>query len=192
MDRSQSDAFWDSIRDETEAERFVESNYSRNDDDTNDTNNNNAALVEFQALPKSVQVTKLVQLYALRPVLDDYLPETKRLAWLVRHGRKFLEDLSFHHFVPDPEGPLTQERIEQIMGGPFPAKDDRKSKKQQQQQRQPRYRIDVEPMLPSNRQKAILDGWRVHKAGRSRYEEHMFAAGKLGLRYSDPPPPEDE
>lgn len=182
--KESSDAFWDSIRDESEAERFLDS-WQDQQQEQNDTEE----WQEFWKLDREVQIEKLVRLSALRPVLDEYyVPESQRVGWLIRNSMSFLEGLTLQHFVKDPEGPLTAARVKRFFGlAALTTKAERNKLSAETVVRvdpKSRYRLEAHPVQDGGSD-VVLEAWKTQKAGRSRYEEHLFKSGKLGLRYND-------
>ena len=179
--QDQSDNFWDAIRDESAVEEYVEklAQQYADEEDIEDP-----SMVDFLRLPKKTQVERLMQLSTLRPVLDEYTPETKRTAWMLRYGQQFLQDVKVEHFVLDPvEGTITGEQVMNVLGEDVEGivKDGL-------------YRVDMVPfgMLEEENnatiakaQAGVRELWQRHKSGRAEYEERMFKRSLLGVRYGD-------
>jgi hypothetical protein len=61
-----------------------------------------------------------------------------------------------------------------------------------------RFRLEMRPyqssqdMSAQEKTRVLFMAWNQHKAGRARYEERLFQTGRLGLRYSDRVPTDDD
>jgi hypothetical protein len=143
----------------------------------------------FWDLPRSLQVERLLNLGAIRPLLDEYTKESDRLRFLQRYGDTMLIGVPLEHLVADPSGPIMASdlsrdiksalrisenerfRLERL---PYKAfADENKNTTKEQQDTFEKSRL-------------LFKAWNEHKAGRARYEERLFQIGELGLRYSDP------
>jgi hypothetical protein len=141
----------------------------------------------FWDLPRHQQLTCLLNLGAVRPLLDEYTKESDRLRFLQRHGDTILAGVPLEHLVPDPQGPVRAMDLKPdvvvALGIPESA----------------RFRLQLLPyksgaIAGSSRRgdddamttsRALFMAWNEHKAGRARYEEKLFQTGRLGLRYRD-------
>lgn len=195
----ESDAFWDSIKDETDAEMFLQSlledarKEEKEDAATNDDDNDQGLSDvrrkqksdrrAFLSLPYDVQLRKLIDLGTLRPMFDEYATEKDRTEFLSRHGESLLEGTDVEHLVPDPNGPISFEDVEEFV-------EERAGRSMTKATAAKRYRIekikygtDEYGTRRSERARILWRIWNEHKVGRARYEETMFKRGKLGLQY---------
>lgn len=159
----ESREFWDSIRDQTQAEIFLENLSPKGEEDS---------LLPFWNLSYSDKVRRLTALGSLRPILDEYADPKERRAFLERHADKLLEGLELEHIVQDPNGPITGSDLQKVASiDDVDASD--------------RFSIRKLPYGSDERGRVLLQEWNFYKANRARYEEHLFKQGKLGLRYND-------
>jgi hypothetical protein len=180
----ESDAFWSQLRDESTVEALL-------DHMVEDGPPPGASILQasFWDLPREVQLERLVNLGAVRPLLDEYTKETDRLRFLQRYGDIILTGVPLEHLVADPSGPiraadLSREivatlriseyerfRMERLPYKAFAEQDATEETKAQQD--------------AFEKSRLLFKAWNEHKAGRARYEEKLFQTGRLGLRYSD-------
>mmetsp|Transcript_21359 Transcript_21359/g.46549 ORF Transcript_21359/g.46549 Transcript_21359/m.46549 type:complete len:694 (+) Transcript_21359:155-2236(+) len=170
MTRDESDAFWSNIRDETQAEIFLSNLRIKTGSDSDES------VATFLQLPHDVQVRRLVDLGTLRPLFDEYTPESVRLSFLRRYADVLLDGAEVEHLVSDPKGPITSDDL----AGDATLLDEA--------DRGTRFRIekikygtDEFGTASSQRGRMLYRAWNEQKAGRARYEEAMFKKGKLGL-----------
>lgn len=160
--REESNQFWDSIRDEGQAEIFLQDLEEQKEGES---------LAPFWNLTHAEQVERLAAIGTMRPLLDEYANKQQRLKFLDRHADKLLEGLELEHIVMDPKGPITSADLQNMSTMRGMEGD--------------RFSIQKLPYGSNEKGRLLFAEWNRHKAGRARYEEHMFKEGKLGLRYSD-------
>jgi len=199
LSRDENNNFWDSIRDETEVELFLENleeEYQQRRKQQDAEQNQEiykqgpslispsiySWLEPFWKLPHSERVRRLSAMGALRPLLDEYAPPKDRLAFLEQHRDTLLEGMELEHIVKDPQGDiLGRDLKEHLSKSPvmmaYLNEDDIDVND--------RYSIQVIPYAGNQLGRALLMEWNRYKAGRAMYEEFLFKSGKLGLRYSD-------
>ena len=170
MKRDESNAFWSNFRDETQAEIFLSNLRSKAGSDSDES------VATFLRLPHDVQVRRLVDLGTLRPLFDEYTPESIRLSFLRRYADALLEGTEVEHLVSDPMGPITSDDI-----GSDPSLLDETDKDKRFRIEKIKYGTDEFGTARSQRARMLYRAWNEHKAGRARYEEAMFKKGKLGL-----------
>merc|ERR1712226_914760 len=181
-----SDKFWDSIRDEISAEKFLQGVTASTKDAKLDT--------FLNTLPLEEQVRRLVNMSTLRPMLDleGVKPQT-RMAFLERHADKLIKGLELEHIVADEEGPITAQQLIDWGYATAKAKNPKKQKKTDLLLVEPgqRFRLEKMPYDDSEIKKNYLIAWNIHKSSRARYEEFLYREGELGLRYEDEEEEED-
>jgi hypothetical protein len=180
----ESNAFWSQLRDESTVEALL-------DHMVEDGPPPGASILQasFWDLPRAVQLDRLVNLGAIRPLLDEYTKETDRLRFLQRYGDVILTGVPLEHLISDPSGPiratdLSREivatlriseyerfRMERLPYKAFSEMDDTADTQAQHD--------------AFEKSRLLFKAWNEHKAGRARYEEKLFQTGRLGLRYSD-------
>ena len=185
--KEESDDVWQSIRDETKADIFLQNLLK-------DGPPEGLSYIEksFWSLPYEAQLEKLINLGTLRPLLDEYMSEDDRKNFMRRYGDFLLDGIELDHLVPDPEGAITgmDLGIEAIRVWDI--------------QKEDRFKL---VKLPYNaglsgkdedgdgtgltgqeaameRARGLYQAWNQQKAGRARYEETMFVRGYLGLSYT--------
>lgn len=168
-----SDKFWQSIKDETAAEVFLQKMLSAKsvDDDK-------SASHPFWQLDYSKQLERLVQLGSIRDIADEWASEDDRSRFLARYGDYLLEGLELDHLVPDLQGPIRgsdlSDRLQKHHG--IQATDRFRLEKLA-------YGTDAFGTEASQRARELYKAWNQFKAGRAHYEEKMFQRGLLGLTY---------
>jgi hypothetical protein len=184
----ESEEFWDQLADETRARDLL-------DKMLQDGPPPGASLLHsaFWDLEYEEQLERLLNMGALRPLLDEYTKESDRSLFLQRHADTLLLGVEMPHLVVDPDGPISYDDI------------GRKAAEMGFNRSQ-RFRIEMvqykgsihnaEPNSPEisalDKSRLLYKAWNLHKAGRARYEEKMFQLGRLGLKYSDIPKQADE
>lgn len=163
--RAESDSFWDALQDERTAVAWLEQHSEEHLP---------AAAAPwipsgFWKLSESEQVERLLNLGALRPLLDEYATPTGRAAFLQEHLRTLLTGVPMEHFVRDEYGPIEASEIGEKEG-----------------------RYSMEKQAYGENTNELLQAWNQQKAGRAKYEERLFQTGRLGLRYSDVLPSEND
>jgi hypothetical protein len=166
MTREESNNFWNSIRDETEAELFLQSLEQ------------GTSASPFWALDYRTQVERLAAIGgSLRPLLDENVDTATRMAFMERHSDKLLEGLELEHLVKDDvNGVITGADLRKFSNNPELSAGVADTD---------RFSIQTLPYGTNERALALFQEWNHHKAGRARYEEYLFSSGKLGLRYTD-------
>jgi hypothetical protein len=174
VSRDQSQAFWSQLQDEGQAAALLE------------VMRKNGAPVgasilqsAFWGLPYTEQLERLMNLGALRPLLDEYTTESDRTKFLQRHGDTLLAGVELEHLVQDPKGPIRYDDLDGSTADELGVAKDA------------RFRLEVQPYQSSGdtssqeKTRLLFMAWNQHKAGRARYEEKLFQTGRLGLRYTD-------
>jgi hypothetical protein len=163
--RAESDAFWDALQDERTARVWLEEHSEERLP---------AAAAPwipagFWKLAESEQLERILNLGALRPLLDEYATPSGRAAFLQEHLATLLTGVPLEHFVRDDLGPIEASEIGKKEG-----------------------RFCMEKQAFGENANVVLQAWNQQKAGRAKYEERLFQTGRLGLRYSDKLPSENE
>lgn len=169
--KDESEAFWSQLQDEGDAATLLDAMIQSGPPP-------GASFLHsaFWELPYEKQLERLLNLGALRPLLDEYAKESERVTFLKRYGDTLLTGVELEHLVPDPEGPVRASDIGPDASGLGISADDR-------------FRLVLLPyraspnMSAPEKTRALFAAWNQHKAGRARYEEKMFRTGRLGLRY---------
>lgn len=184
--REESDSFWSTVEDETDAEIFLHELHkagapTASDDETPVQKKNREQLETFLAMPYSKQLKQLLNLGALRPILDEYSTEANRAKFMERHGETLLEGMEIEHLVSDPNGTITLDDI-----------DDKSLIDQDSVEPDQRFSIKLVPYgtdefgySRSGKARAMYRAWNAQKSGRARHEEAMFKLGKLPLKDGD-------
>jgi hypothetical protein len=175
--RDQSEAFWSQLQDEEQAAALLE--VMRKDGAPAGASILQAA---FWTLSYTEQLERLLNLGALRPVLDEYTTESDRVTFLQRHGDTLLAGVELEHLVQDPQGPIRYDDLDGSTADELGVTKDA------------RFRLEMQPyqasasgdMSSQEKTRLLFMAWNQHKAGRARYEEKLFQTGRLGLRYTDP------
>jgi len=170
-----SESFWGKLQDEADAEELLDAMVF-------DGAPPGASILQsaFWDLPREEQLQRLLNLGALRPLLDEYTKETDRLRFLQRHGDAILSGVELEYLVSDSNGPirttdLGSSEVVQSLRVPDDA----------------RFRLEKRPyqsigdVSSLEKSRVLYKAWNEHKAGRARYEEARFVGGHLGLKYSD-------
>ena len=185
--KEESDIFWSGLEDETKADLFLEKLLAKGPPDGLTENEK-----IFWTLPYSQQLEKLLNLGAVRPLYDEYMPDDERRDFLRRYGDSLLDGVELDHLVPDPQGNVTgmDLGIEAIRTWGIGKEDRFKLVKLP-------YRSGLADKVGNDdsdgeessndaameRSRALFRAWNQQKAGRARYEEAMFVRGDLGLSY---------
>lgn len=148
------EAFWDQLQDSGQAAALL-------DKMIQDGPPPGASILHspFWDLPGKVQLKQLLNLGALRPLLDEHTKESDCLRFLQRYADTILSGVELDHLVVDPSGPVQMSDIGE----------------------------DLEIFRLQEKSRTLLLGWNEHKAGRAHYEEKLFQTGRLGLRCGDEP-----
>ena len=179
----ESDSFWSGLQDETKADLFLQQLLQKGPPD---------GLTEtekvFWTLPYAQQLEKLINLGAVRPLFDEYMPDEERADFFRRYGDYLLDGVELDHLVPDPQGAVTgmDLGIEAIRAWGI-RKEDRFKLVKLPYRSGLADKDDVTDGDGSDaameRSRALYRAWNQHKAGRARYEESLFVRGDLGLSY---------
>ena len=181
MSEEESESFWGSLQDETKADLFLQNLLQQGPPE-------GLSEVEkvFWSVPYQDQLERLVNLGAIRPLMDDYMKDSERVDFMHRYGDYLLEGVEMEHLVPDPNGAITGDDlgVEAIRAWNV--------------NRDDRFRMTKLPYragddfeegesgsdLAMEQSRALYRAWNRQKAGRARYEEQMFVQGDLGLSYN--------
>ena len=188
IDRARSKDFWNKIRTETEAENFLQDYRSNAEkklsylaDSTSLTDEDKILQSELEAImsiPYDHQLSKLVKMGSLRPILDDYIEESDRQNFLEKYSSIFLEGLELECLVPDPNGPIQLEDLGPSLHEEFAAM-------HPQDQRfaisKIPYGTDEFGTERAQRARDLYRLWNEHKSNRARFEESMFRKGFMHL-----------
>jgi hypothetical protein len=184
----QSDTFWSHLQDETKADLFLQNLVQKGPPEgLSETEK------EFWNLPYAEQHEKLMNLGAVRALMDEYMSDQDREDFFRRYGDLLLDGIEMDHLVEDPDGPITANDlgIEAIRSWGIGRGERFKLKKLP-------YRSGLTgnseedkfeegktgSAIALERSRALYEAWNKHKAGRARYEEQMFVQGDLGLTYN--------
>jgi hypothetical protein len=168
--KEDSDKFWESVRDETAAELFLQKMLSSKSVEGDSH--------PFWQLDYPLQVERLVQLGCIREIADEWASDSDRSRFLSRYGDYLLEGVELDHLIPDPQGPIRGSDLSDRL--------------QKHHGIQPTDRFRLEKVgygtdefgtEASQRARALYKAWNQFKAGRAHYEEKMFQRGILGLTY---------
>jgi len=164
--KEQNDAFWNSIRDETQAEAFLMEGA---------LDNKNEA---FMQLNHDAKIETLLDLSTLRPLLDEYVPMAQKKAFLLQHGDKLLEGVSMEHLVQVDNTASTTTTGRTFLGKDVAQAESLLTPEEQGK----KYRLEMIPYERVERARQLYAAWNTHKAGRARYEEALFKQGKVDIR----------
>lgn len=171
--KEDSDSFWDSIRDETAAEVFLQKMLSAKNVEGDDSSSH-----AFWQLDYSKQLERLVELGSIRDIADEYSLGSDRSRFLARYGDYLLEGLELDHLVPDPQGPIRGSDLSDRLQKHY-----RISPTDRFRLEQLAYGTDAFGTEAAQRARELYKAWNTYKAGRAHYEEKMFQRGLLGLTY---------
>lgn len=185
--QEESDSFWRGLQDETKADLFLQNLLQEGPPDgLTDTEK------VFWTLPYAQQLEKLINLGAVRPLFDEYMPEAERVDFFRRYGDYLLDGVELDHLVPDPQGPVTgmDMGIEAIRTWGIRKEDRFRLVKLPYRSGLDGDEGDSDGDITSDgsdaaleQSRALFRAWNQHKAGRARYEETLFVRGDLGLSY---------
>lgn len=184
--RDESEAFWSQINDETDAEILLhnltkEGIYAPAEGESNAEKKARESLEAFLSMPYTKQLGQIISLGTLRPILDEYSSEEDRMNFMERYGETLLEGMEIEHLVSDPNGNITVDDIgdESLLSKQKVRSDERFSVKMVP------YGTDEFGLSRSEKARALYRAWNMQKAGRARYAENMFKAGKIPLKDGD-------
>lgn len=180
LSRDDSDKYWSNLADETEAEIYLQDMLAKGappkkDGESDADRQAREDMGTFLSVPYERQLRKLVDMGTLRPVFDEYTPESDRAAFMRKNAAALMEGMDVEHLVSDPAGPI---RAEDVGVGDLLDQSDVK--------KGGRYRIDMVRYGSTEygsgaAARGLWRAWNAHKAGRATYEEVMFKKGKIGL-----------
>ena len=184
--RDESEAFWSQINDETDAEILLhnltkEGIHAPAEGESTAEKKARESLEAFLSMPYTKQLGQIISLGALRPILDEYSSEEDRMNFMERYGETLLEGMEIEHLVSDPNGNITVDDIgdESLLSKQKVRPDERFSVKMVP------YGTDEFGLSRSEKARALYRAWNMQKAGRARYAENMFKAGKIPLKDGD-------
>eukprot|EP00565_Helicotheca_tamesis_P006723 CAMPEP_0185741220 /NCGR_PEP_ID=MMETSP1171-20130828/38842_1 /TAXON_ID=374046 /ORGANISM="Helicotheca tamensis, Strain CCMP826" /LENGTH=450 /DNA_ID=CAMNT_0028413175 /DNA_START=1 /DNA_END=1353 /DNA_ORIENTATION=- len=172
--RDESDEYWNNLRDETQAEIFLQSLLDKHKTKDATTEEGTAT---FLSLPYKTQLKQLIRLGTLRPFYDEFMSESSKQHFIQQNIHTLLENVELEHLVYDPKGPITADDLgADLLQG-------------RQVKRGDRFRIELVKYgtdeygtSRAERARALYRAWNELKADRARYEEIMFKRGKIGLK----------
>jgi hypothetical protein len=160
LDRAASEAFWSRLTTRQEAADLLQEL---------ETNEELQAVAKVFKVTASTSIDDIWNVAALRPVLDEYTPESRRQAFLSKYGDILLEGLPLEHIGADSsKESVPASSLPSAWSAALPAV--------------ARVRLQV---LPYRRNADLYAMWKEHKAGRARYEEKLFLTKRLGLVYGE-------
>jgi hypothetical protein len=213
VNEPESSAFWNALQTKEEATKLLatlrattrngEDNDKEDKDSSPGVNNgkNNAtsaaalALVEFfigppsmflndDVLSQSEQLDRLLNLGALRPLLDEYISEEERIDFWKRHGDTVFASVPLEHLIEVSDetdigggdgsgsGIITGHDLQ----GTALSRDLNLALS-------PQSRFLLQTIAFREDASSLVQAWNEHKSSRARYEEELFQTGRLGLRY---------
>jgi len=197
--RDASDTFFSRVQDETEAEILLDHLTSLPTEDEQqqqqqqqqqqaDTNadldtDTQQAFTAFLKMPRTQQLQHLLNLGTLRPVLDEYSPESDRVKFMEHYSEILLEGIELEHLVSDPDGTITGRDIgdEALLSDVAGGRGEDDAKEARFRIEMLAYGTDSFGTKKSERARALYRAWNVHKAGRAKYEEFLYKSGKIRL-----------
>ncbi|KAG7346071.1 hypothetical protein IV203_005139 [Nitzschia inconspicua] len=169
LTRESANEFWDSIRDDTSAELFLQKLLEEKPDNSDHP---------FWDLEYSTQLERLVNLGSIREIANEYASEADRSKFLTRYGHYLLEGVKFDHLIVDPTGSIMGSDLGQQLQEKYKiGRTDRFSLRKIQ------YGDDGFGSEASERARSLYRAWNKLKAGRANYEEKLFQSKRLGLKY---------
>eukprot|EP00534_Pseudo-nitzschia_fraudulenta_P009889 CAMPEP_0201151590 /NCGR_PEP_ID=MMETSP0851-20130426/12478_1 /ASSEMBLY_ACC=CAM_ASM_000631 /TAXON_ID=183588 /ORGANISM="Pseudo-nitzschia fraudulenta, Strain WWA7" /LENGTH=647 /DNA_ID=CAMNT_0047428473 /DNA_START=26 /DNA_END=1969 /DNA_ORIENTATION=+ len=169
--KEDADEFWDSIRDETSAEIFLQTLLDENTKKSSDH--------PFYELDYQTQLQRLVNLGTIREVVNDYATEAERSKFLTRFGDYLLEGVQFDHLVPDAFGPISGSDLGQHLQEKYKIKPEERFSLKKATSGEDHFNSKA-----AKNARALFMAWNKLKAGRAHYEEKLFQKGLLGLSYA--------
>ena len=170
LGKEEADKFWDSLRDETSAEVFLQSLLEENIEKGSNH--------PFFELEYTTQLQRLVNLGTIREIANEYVTEAERSKFLTRYGDYLLEGVQFHHLIPNSSGPIVGSDLGQHLQEKYNIHaEDRFSLKKAVYGEE-----DFNTETSRNARKLYME-WNKLKAGRAHYEQKLFQKGLLGLTY---------
>ena len=184
--RDESNAFWSQVSDETDAEIFLhhlakEGVPSVTEEESPGLKKAREALETFLGMPYAKQLSQIISLGALRPMIDEYSSEEDRVSFMERYGETLLEGMEIEHLVSDPNGSIAAEDIkdQSLLKGLNVGSQNRFSIKMVP------YGTDEFGQSRSEKARALYRAWNMHKAGQARYAEVMYKKGQMPLKEGD-------
>eukprot|EP00979_Chaetoceros_neogracilis_P010599 scaffold2516_cov207-Chaetoceros_neogracile.AAC.3 len=181
--RDESEAFWSQINDETDAEILLhnlnkQGSTAPTAEESPAEENARKSLESFLNMPYTKQLSQIISLGALRPILDEYSTEEDRVNFMERHGETLLEGMEIEHLVSDPNGIITVDDIgdESLLSKQKIGPNERFSIKMVP------YGTDEFGLSRSDKARALYRAWNIQKAGRARYAENLYKTGQMPLK----------
>jgi len=169
QEEKQTNEFWVHIKDETNAELFLQSLLAeRKEDDDH----------PFWDLDYQTQLERLVNLGTIGEIANEYTTEVDRSKFLTRYGDYILEGVQFDHLISDPSGIIMGSDLGRHLQEKYkisPA--DRFSLKKLS------YGTNNFDSRASRNARSLYMEWNKLKVGRAHYEEKLYKKGLLGLTY---------
>lgn len=201
LDKQESEDFWSNVKDETQAEIYLQELRADAEKELEGLRENNgegegegestaarmARLETFLAAPYDAQLRRFADAGALRPLLDEYAKADDRSAFLERHSETFLEGLELEHLVSDPDGAVEWDdlgpdlRAELLDDVSSSGKGGENRKGRRFSVKKIPYGTDEYGTSRSARARDMYRLWNEHKSNRATYEEDMFRRGEMGL-----------
>jgi hypothetical protein len=188
IDSASSKDFWTNIRNETEAENFLQDYRSKAEkklsslgDAASLSESDKALHSELQAIldvPYERQLRKLVNMGAIRPILDEYIEDSDRQDFLEKYSSIFLEGLELECLVPDRNGPIALDDLGPSLREEFAALH---SPEERFRIEKIAYGTDEFGTERAQRARDLYRMWNEHKSNRARFEEAMFRKGFMNL-----------
>mmetsp|Transcript_20590 Transcript_20590/g.30372 ORF Transcript_20590/g.30372 Transcript_20590/m.30372 type:complete len:649 (-) Transcript_20590:47-1993(-) len=180
--REESDPFWKTLSDETNAEIFLDQLIKQGvppavEGESPAQKKNRLATETFLNMPYTRQLRQLINFGALRPILDEYSTDSMRQKFMEQYGETLLEGLEIEHLVPDPNGTITADDI-----GDKELLDKRDESTDRFSIKLVPYGTDEFGNTRSQKARAMYKAWNTHKAGRARYAEGLFKKGIAPLK----------
>jgi hypothetical protein len=164
-----SNEFWVHIKDETNAELFLQSLLAERKEDADHP---------FWDLDYQTQLERLVNLGTIGEIANEYTTEVDRSKFLTRYGDYILEGVQFDHLISDPSGIIMGSDLGRHLQEKYkisPA--DRFSLKKLS------YGTNNFDSRASRNARSLYMEWNKLKVGRAHYEEKLYKKGLLGLTY---------
>lgn len=180
--REESDPFWETVSDETNAEIFLDQLIKQGvppavEGESPAQKKNRLSTEAFLNLPYTKQLRQLINFGTLRPILDEYSTDSMRQQFMEKYGETLLEGLEIEHLVPDPNGTITADDI-----GDKELLDKRDESTDRFSIKLVPYGTDEFGNTRSQKARAMYKAWNTHKAGRARYAEGLFKKGLTPLK----------
>ena len=168
VSKEESDEFWDPLSEEYAAVQLLDRMRA-------DGAPPGARVLDqaFWDMSYDDQLKRLLQMGAIRPLLDEYTKDSDKTKFLQQYSELLLEGVPLEHLVVDPSGPIRMSDLGLM-------------KDKLDLPETTRFRVEVLPYHEGDdRMRALFREWNTFKAGRANYEEKLFQSGRLGLQYPD-------